>query len=102
MENTEVMNVEEIEVIEPVIAEVEEEAAENTSIGAVGGFVAGAIVAVGAVALWKFAIKPGAMKIKAKIEEKKCARDLRKARPSDDDVCVTTVDFEEVEESDNE
>lgn len=76
MENTEVMNVEEIEVIEPVIAEVEE-AAENTSIGAVGGFVAGAIVAVGAVALWKFAIKPGAKKIKAKIEEKKRARDLR-------------------------
>ena len=100
MENTEVMNVEEIEVIEPVIAEVEE-AAENTSIGAVGGFIAGAVVAVGAVVLWKVAIKPAATYVKAQIKEKKRLRDLRKARP-DDDAHVTTVDFEEVEESDNE
>lgn len=101
MENTEVMNVEEIEVLEPVITEVTE-AANDKSVGAVGNFVAGAIAVAGAVALWKFAIKPGTEKIKAKIEEKKLARKLCNARPSGETGNVATVDFEEVEDSNDE
>lgn len=98
MENTEVMNIEEIKVLEPVVTEVAETANDN-SIGAVGGFVVGAFAIAGAVALWKFAIKPGTKKIKAKIEDRKRSHMLRDARPSDETANVTTVDFEEVENS---
>lgn len=100
MENTEVVNVEEIEVMEPVVTEVAE-TAENNTIGTVGGIVVGAVAVAGAVALWKFAIKPGVKKLKAKIEDKKRARALRDAR-SGGEPNVTAVDFEEVIDSDNE
>ena len=100
MENTEVINVEEIEVMEPVVTEVAE-TAENNTIGTVGGIVVGAVAVAGAVALWKFAIKPGVKKLKAKIEDKKRARELREARSSGEPI-VTSVDFEEVKDSDNE
>ena len=100
MENTEVINVEEIEVMEPVVTEVAE-TAENNTIGTVGGIVVGAVAVAGAVALWKFAIKPGVKKLKAKIEDKKRARELRDSRSSGEPI-VTSVDFEEVKDSDNE
>jgi len=100
MENTEVVNVEEIEVMEPVVTEVAE-TAENNTIGTIGGIVVGAVAVAGAVALWKFAIKPGVKKLKAKIEDKKRARALRDASPSGEPN-VTAVDFKEVINSDNE
>ena len=101
MENTEVINVEEInEVMEPVVTEVAG-TIENKTIGTVGGIAVGAIVTVGVVALWKFAIKPAGKKLMVKIKDKKRARELYNTSTYDESN-VTDVEFKEVEDSDNE
>lgn len=101
MENTEVMKVEEIEVMEPVVTEVAEATTDNSS-GAKVGFVVGTLAVAGGMLLWKFAIKPTAKKIKAKIEQQKKLEQSLSSVRSVDDTQVTTVDFEEVENSDDE
>lgn len=101
MENTEVINVEEInDVMEPVVTEVAG-TIENKTIGTIGGIAIGAVTTVGAAALWKFVIKPVVKKAKAKIEDKKRARKFCGAEVYDESN-VTDVEFEEVEDSDNE
>lgn len=98
MESTEVMNIEETtEVMEPVVTEVVE-TTENNTIGVIGGMVIGGLAVSGAIALWKFVIKPGVKKLKAKREEKKRSRALHNEETGEESN-VTTVDFEEVDDS---
>lgn len=107
MENTEVMNIEETtEVVEPVVTEVAEtvETVEDNKIGTAGIIAAGVVVAgtiAGAIVLWKKVIKPGVKKLKAKIEDKQRARALHDEGTGVESN-VTTVDFEEVEDSDED
>lgn len=96
MENTEVKNVEKIEVMEPVVTEVSG-AVSNETIGAVGGFIAGAVVCAGVMALVKFAIKPVVRKLTYKIVEKKFDCSTNQAGV-DPDVNIATVDFEEIKD----
>lgn len=100
MENTEVMNIEETtEVMEPVVTEVAETSEKVINVGSIGLIAAGMVVSAGvALALWKFAIKPGVKKLESKWMNKKRAHASHNEETGEESN-VTTVDFEEVKDS---
>lgn len=103
MENTDVMNIEETtEVVEPVVTEVVETSEKVINAGSIGLIAAGLVVSAGvALALWKFAIKPGVKKLESKWMNKKRVHAPYNEQAGEESN-VTTVDFEEVDDSDED
>ncbi len=102
MENMEVINVEEMGV-EPISTGVAE-AVSNDGIGVAGGFVAGVVATAVAVVATKYVIKPVTKRIASWITSKKRKHKTVQVVdiPVEETANVTTVDFNEVEDTENE